>query len=106
MEYDYPALEKQFREELRQLEGQTLVEVRLQIVTPEINVVYLRLKQEGVANQGRIGGEVLALVPIQDIASLNTNEEQAQWIADMTAPNRGKRKVISLEQARGYTESR
>jgi hypothetical protein len=62
--YDYTRRERRFRESIMSLVGKQLLCCRLQIVSLEINVVYLGFRDGAAAIQGDIGGELLQVVPI------------------------------------------
>jgi hypothetical protein len=57
--HEYPRREAEFRNSIRALEGRTLREVVLQIIEPEINMVFLRFEEAWYAVVGQLGSELL-----------------------------------------------
>lgn len=102
--YDYAGRERSFREALLGMVGRRLNRCRLQIVSPEINVVYLGFDDGAVAIQGDIGGELLRLVPISAAPGLGPLDADARISVrecEAAAPFLGRR----IAQARVVGEA-
>jgi hypothetical protein len=62
--YDYGGMESAADAALRSLVGRVLEGSLVQVVDPEFNVLYLLFSDQSFAIQGRVGGEVLEVVPM------------------------------------------
>lgn len=70
MEFDYPTLIARSAEFMVKLEGQVLLDIRVNVVVPEFNVVYLGLDNGVYAIQGQIGSEILGIIEIARLPDL------------------------------------
>jgi hypothetical protein len=62
--YNYRSMEEAANAAVRSLEGRVLERALVQVVAPEFNVLYLLCDDQSFAVQGRVGGEVLEIVPM------------------------------------------
>ena len=65
--YDYASMTAEAASKIAQLEGRVLLRFLVQIVPPEFNVAYLGLDVGVWCIQGRIGGEILQIIPVEEI---------------------------------------
>jgi hypothetical protein len=64
--YDYESMITEAASALSQLEGRVLLRFLTHIIEPEFNVAYLVLDDGVFSIHGRIGGEVLQIVPVEE----------------------------------------
>lgn len=65
-DYDYESMIAEAASVLSQLEGRVLLRFLTHIVEPEFNVAYLVLDNGVFSIHGRVGGEVLQIVPVDE----------------------------------------
>jgi hypothetical protein len=64
--YDYVSMIAEAASKLPRLEGRVLLRFLIQIVQPEFNVAYLVLDDGVWCIQGRFGGEILQIIPVDE----------------------------------------
>ena len=71
MDYDYPKLIAERSAALKEIEGQTLEKVLVQVVAPEFNGLYLQLTQGWYVASGEIGSEILGFHKMAEAPIVN-----------------------------------
>src|SRR5690606_22493847 len=76
MKYDYPRYVAYYSRLMPELEGRILRQIRVNIVVPEFNVLFLGLGEQAYAVSGEIGSEILGISKIVGMPELTERDSR------------------------------